>query len=61
MDKFKLDVREILALVCVSAFTIAAFAVAKFEGVNVDALENVAYIVIGFYFGNKSTLDKPEV
>ncbi len=49
------DTRDLLAIGIVGAFIAAAFVVTNSPAV--DALSNMALIVLGFFFGTKAALD----
>lgn len=55
------DTRAILSYVLVIGFIAAVFAGAVIVPDRFTAIKDVVLVVIAFYFGNKSALDKPGV
>ena len=54
-----MEIRVWLALGLVAGFLLATFSGAIVIPDRFSALTNIVMVVIGFYFGNKATLDKP--
>ena len=54
------DTRAILSYALVIAFIAAVFAGAMIVPERFTAIKDIVLVVVAFYFGNKSALDKPQ-
>ena len=55
------DIRPVLAFIILVGFVVAAFAGVLVVDERFTAMKDVVLIALGFYFGNRSTLDTPKI